>query len=773
MTAHGVRLATLVLCFLSSGEHLLAQTDEQTKKNSPVTRSNAQLARPTFRPYGRIQVLSIGVNKYFPLSDYSDLELAEADAAAVATTLQTNFGYTVERLIGAKATKTNIDETLKRYQTQLGQDDILIVFFAGHGDSAGTDTDLRGFLIPYGARLKSTSKTAIASWQAEALEMQQFAAALTQMKCRHVLMIVDACYSGFFGSRSGGGSSGRFDLDILLSGRSRLVLTAGIKGQSSIEGGVKPDGTKFTNSWFTTALLKHLQSKTAFSARELALDVRRDVLTFSRGAMQPQLREVAPELYGEFVFVPTGSAATLNDSSYLDRFIGWFRSRGQLATSVKDIYDAITADNYRFGVNAQKERERWQNNLKRFEATATLGDPLAMAALSIAYAKGLGTEKNPAEARRWALESYYSDHHPAGAYALAKCYREGLGGSPNVLLADRLLEESRQQRFAPAITDSAVTVLNKRGSSPENIRDAIQALESIKADFPLAGVQLGRYYLYPPHNSPVNADQAAALLTKAAEDGLSEARSLLFNLYYTGRPGFPKKDEGLAARWVRAAAEQGHPGAQARLATLYRTGAPGAGIRKDVAEAIKWADSAASQDSEPAHTILYEIFVSETPSFDRARTHLEAAVKLRSRIAIYHQASEYGKGRLYSKDMERSAKLLTEAARLGYPLAEADLGTMFHQCNGFFTCRTMGCSVRAEDSYCAALQPKHQHADLDAIYWYLRGARQGSATAQHNGRAVLSDWNESDRQKLPSDLRQLFPDMIVTIEEIKRLFQLR
>src|SRR3989442_554097 len=84
---------------------------------------------------------------------------------------------------------------------------------------------------------------------------------------------------------------------------------------------------------------------------------------------------------------------------------GW-RSRGAIATTPQDVFEALLSEDYRYGANPDRERARWQAALKRFEDNATLGDALAMAGLSIALSRGLGTEKNEADAYRWALESF-------------------------------------------------------------------------------------------------------------------------------------------------------------------------------------------------------------------------------------------------------------------------------------------------------------------------------------------------------------------------------
>ena len=539
----------LACCVLASAAPLARQ-----QTTSPVTQPERVSKRPAIRPYRAVHVLSIGINSYASPqsggSGYPNLQLAEADATAVAAVFRERYQYQVAELLGAKATKPAILNAISQYSQSLGEDDILIIFFAGHGDSVGPDTDTHGFLIPAGTRLDVKKRADVKQWTDDAIDMREVGAMVNAMKARHVLLLADACYSGFFGSRSGG-ISGRFDLDLLLTGKSRLALTAGTREQKALE------ASGMSNSLFTTTLLKSLKATSPFSARELALDVRRGVMDLSKGAMQPLLRELVPNWYGEFVFLPkVGLFQSIEDVA--DQIRGVFRSRGGLATTPTDVYAAIAAEDYRYSAQPEVENAKWQERVGRFQDNATLGDPLAMAGLSIALTKGLGTARNPDEARRWGFESAYSERHPAGLFALAEIYEEGIGVEKNGIAAERLRSESAEGGFPPAMADIARATLKNSGSTTSQKIGAIATLEkAAAAGFVGAKADLGTVYSGTVAGLPADPQRAFEMTRAAAEDGIPSAMTNMFRMYMAGFPPVVQANAGTARDWLVKAAEHG------------------------------------------------------------------------------------------------------------------------------------------------------------------------------------------------------------------------
>ncbi|MBK6433430.1 MAG: caspase family protein [Anaerolineae bacterium] len=72
---------------------------------------------------------------------------------------------------------------------RLGEDDRLLVYFAGHGVALDGDDGPRGYLVPQDARPGDS---------ASMLAMTDLHAWLTALTCRHMLAILDCCFAGAF-----------------------------------------------------------------------------------------------------------------------------------------------------------------------------------------------------------------------------------------------------------------------------------------------------------------------------------------------------------------------------------------------------------------------------------------------------------------------------------------------------------------------------------------------------------------------------------------------
>ncbi len=92
-----------------------------------------------------------------------------------------------------------------------------------------------------------------------------------------------------------------------------------------------------------------------------------------------------------------------------------------------------------------------------------------------------------------------------------------------------------------------------------------------------------------------NAEQAVALYKTAAEDGLAEAEYKFGICHETGYG--VSQDYAIAAEWYSRAASQGQASAQYRLADLYFFGF---GVSQNLEQALKWYRAAARQGEQHA-----------------------------------------------------------------------------------------------------------------------------------------------------------------------------
>jgi len=120
-----------------------------------------------------------------------------------------------------------------------------------------------------------------------------------------------------------------------------------------------------------------------------------------------------------------------------------------------------------------------------------------------------------------------------------------------------------------------------------------------------------------------DAQQAAALLTKAADAGSAVAAGALGKLYLDGDGVL--QDAGAAQTWLRRAAQHGDAAAQRELGLLYERGL---GTAKDPRTAYVWLDIAARNGDAAARQGRDRVLVTLPPD-EAAHAAAEAAETLR------------------------------------------------------------------------------------------------------------------------------------------------
>ena len=134
----------------------------------------------------------IGIDAYG--SGIPRLTTAVNDATRLAELLHTEHSYKTllltEPAIGQPVTLERLRTLFKEeLVTRLGEDDRLLVYFAGHGVALEDKNGPAGYLVPQDARLGDS---------ASMLAMTDLHAWLTALPCRHMLAILDCCFAGAF-----------------------------------------------------------------------------------------------------------------------------------------------------------------------------------------------------------------------------------------------------------------------------------------------------------------------------------------------------------------------------------------------------------------------------------------------------------------------------------------------------------------------------------------------------------------------------------------------
>lgn len=193
---------------------------------------------------------------FFAIDDYdewSDLRNPIKDALAIANDLQLHYSFEIE-IVKNPSQKMIFDKLGEYRRKSYAKNAQLLIFFSGHGDFI-EDTE-EGFFIPKDGRLND-------EYQVSYLPHTRLERAINNIPCNHILLAIDACYSGTFdeaialskgkpGNRPSGKNNARQKfIEKVLAYKSRLYLTSGGKERT-------PDGKN--HSPFTQKFLEALRS---------------------------------------------------------------------------------------------------------------------------------------------------------------------------------------------------------------------------------------------------------------------------------------------------------------------------------------------------------------------------------------------------------------------------------------------------------------------------------------------------------------------------------
>lgn len=255
--------------------------------------------------YERSWAIVIGIDDY---AHWPRLHYAANDAQAIADTLTRQFAFPSSQVIVLKnqdATRGNILAAFhdRLGHGELGTNDRVFVFFAGHGATRrlASGRDL-GYIIPVDSDPARFASDGIAM-----TDIQNIAESLP---AKHVMFVMDACYSGL-GLTRGGGTAAYLRENARRVGRQ--MLTAGGADQEVADSG--PNG----HSVFTWVLLQALSGKGdlngdgLITGTELAAYVAPAVSGIS--PQTPAFGSLPGSQGGEFVFQVPDAEEFLNAGS--------------------------------------------------------------------------------------------------------------------------------------------------------------------------------------------------------------------------------------------------------------------------------------------------------------------------------------------------------------------------------------------------------------------------------------------------------------------------
>ncbi|HYW50703.1 MAG TPA: caspase family protein [Gemmatimonadaceae bacterium] len=139
-------------------------------------------------PFANSIAVVIGIDHY--ADGIAELRSAVNDARRLGSILAAEHGYTVITLLDADASRERLTRLLTEELPQrVGADDRVLFYFAGHGVARDADDGPNGYLLPADARRGDESTY---------LHMPLVHDALLALECRHMLVVLDSCFSGAF-----------------------------------------------------------------------------------------------------------------------------------------------------------------------------------------------------------------------------------------------------------------------------------------------------------------------------------------------------------------------------------------------------------------------------------------------------------------------------------------------------------------------------------------------------------------------------------------------
>ena len=206
--------------------------------------TTTNIYKPT---YGKSHALVIGINDY---EHAPRLSHAQNDANAFARVLLERFGFTKKHLTiltDRVATRSQIFRTFMKYvqDSNVGHDDRIVVFFAGHGHTVPSRRGEIGFLLPVDGDPSDLSTL---------IRWDDLTRNADLIPAKHMFFVMDACYGGLALTRSLVQAGGMRFLRDMLQRFSRQVLTAGKADETVADA----DGPRPGHSLFTGHLLDAL-----------------------------------------------------------------------------------------------------------------------------------------------------------------------------------------------------------------------------------------------------------------------------------------------------------------------------------------------------------------------------------------------------------------------------------------------------------------------------------------------------------------------------------
>jgi predicted ATPase/Tfp pilus assembly protein PilF len=283
---------------------------------------------------GRSVVVTIGINDY---QHWPRLRNAVNDAKGIQTLFTETLGAVAPfpSLYNEQATKKAIESLIEdTLLKELQQNDSLILFFAGHGhtrlDQVGETKLEKGYLIPVEAEQEKLSNY---------IHIDHFLEKIGSLKSRHILVVLDACHSGFALGKAMEvyRSLSSYHKD-LMTRVSRRVITSALYDQRALDGGPIPNHSLFTGTMIDSLIQgsADIDGNGIVTVSELGLFVQQRVAQSSNSRQTPDFGAFYLDQRGELIITLPGRSenespkAISNFPLPSNSFVGREREKAEL-----------------------------------------------------------------------------------------------------------------------------------------------------------------------------------------------------------------------------------------------------------------------------------------------------------------------------------------------------------------------------------------------------------------------------------------------------------
>ena len=126
--------------------------------------------------------LLIGNSNYLKSSGWGPLISPTNDITEIAKVLRTNYDFADVKVI-KDVTRDKLFKTLRNYQKIITPNDYFLIYYAGHGDQDAN----QAYWIPVNAGKE---------WDENWIDTLTIKAAISRIKTKHTLLMIDSCYVG-------------------------------------------------------------------------------------------------------------------------------------------------------------------------------------------------------------------------------------------------------------------------------------------------------------------------------------------------------------------------------------------------------------------------------------------------------------------------------------------------------------------------------------------------------------------------------------------------